>query len=222
MSVNAGTRSRFVSVFAVKVTLAPEKLFPVKVSALLPLLIATSWPAALNTPLTRSTPVFVNWNPPLVEVIAPRLLIRLALFKVVVLAVLFTARVPAVMVVTPDCVIAPPAVQSKLRVMFCVPRITAPESSNVASRPLVTATVPKLLVASAKTMSLRAPVEVNVAVGATIAPVCVSPSPFAVKLVSTVNVFKSSPVVSDTITLASVPAEANVTVPVKLLPASLT
>ncbi len=102
VTVNVGTRSRFVSVFAVKVTSSPEKLFAVKVSALLPLSIATSWPAALNTPFTESTPVFVNWNPPFVEVIAPRLLIRLALFKVVVLAVLFTARVPAVMVVTPS------------------------------------------------------------------------------------------------------------------------
>ncbi len=126
-------------------------------------------------------------------------------------------------VTTPLCVISPPAVQPKLRVTLCVPRITAPASLKVASCPLVTAAVPKLLLASLKVISLSAPVEVNVAVGATRVPLCVRPAPVAVKLVPTVNAFKSKAVVSNTDTFANVPAEAtNVTVPVKLLPALLT
>ena len=117
--------------------------------------------------------------------------------------------------------IAPPAVQPRFPVTACVPRITAPESLKVASRPLVTVAVPKLFPASLKDMSL-APVEVSVAVGATIAPLCVRPAPVAVKLVPTVNACKSKVERSRTATLASVPAEANVTVPVKLLPAFAT
>ena len=99
----------------------------------------------------------------------------------------------------PDCVMAPPAVQFKLRVTFWVPRMTPLVSLSVASLPLVTTAVPKLLVVVLKVMSLPAPVEVNVAVpGTTSAPDCVKPAPVAVKEPVRVRTFKSKAVVSNT------------------------
>ena len=87
-------------------------------------------------------------------------------------------EVVPVTVKAPDCVMAPPAVQLKLRPILCAPKITAFVSLNVASLPLVTTAVPKLLVAVLRVMSFVAPVDVNVAVPGTIkAPDWVRPAP---------------------------------------------